>query len=93
MNDRAREALVAAALKGTKQIRGSLQDFTGGVCALGVFFSCLPNTFSAPWSEMEAWADLEPGEDTEIARRNDLDGWDFLTIARKVGVPDGESVA
>jgi hypothetical protein len=99
MNDEAREVLVAAALRGHRQITGRTHDqhANEGECAMGVLHlrfhetraeavRCwLGQAASHPW-----WGRfrLEAGEIQMIAHRND-NGWDFLTIARKVGT--GES--
>ena len=98
MNDRAREALIAAALNGVKQITGRMHDGQGGHCALGVLhlashhgdehetLCCHPDRcnfrlFSATYA-------IDQNEQTSIIRANDTYGWDFLTIARKIGVPE-----
>ena len=94
MNDRAREALVAAALNGTPQIRGALRDQKDGRCALGVL--CEAAGFFMPAGVniidtediLESWAECSLQEATEIVRANDALRWDFLTIARKIGVKD-----
>ena len=98
MNDRAREALIAAALNGVKQIRDKMHDGQGGYCAMGVL-----HVATHAGDEWAAWTchsnvctfeifsrnyDIDQGELTAIIRANDTDGWDFLTIARKIGVPE-----
>ena len=101
MNDRAREVLIDAALKGQKQIKGQLHDGKGGVCAMGALHLTLHDGdhlaahacyrkgspdcwFSAVWQAFDL-----AGEVAEIEIANDLHGWDFLTIARKIGVESG----
>ena len=98
MNDRAREALIAAALSGVKQIKGRVHDGQGGHCALGVLhlavhggnellaLKCHPTLCG--FEHFGAFFELDQCEQTEIIQRNDTDGWDFLTIARKIGVPE-----
>ena len=95
MNDKAREALVAAALSGVKQIKFALQDSDGGRCANGVLMEAC--TGVAPhqinWttfnpSRFWEWGGLSLKEEDEIVHANNVLGWDFLTIARKIGVND-----
>ena len=96
MNDLARGALVAAALRGHKQIQCSLHDHDeGGECALGVIHLAAHggNREQALLCQRQAdcahmWGDLSAREGEDIARANDLKGWDFLTIARKIGVTE-----
>lgn len=93
MNDRAREALVAAALQGVRQIKGKLHDGKGGHCAYGIIhldlhqgneqaaLECVGQLTGAPHCKLR----VEYLADFEIVAANDTRGWDFLTIARKCG--------
>lgn len=101
MNDRAREALVAAALSGHKQSRGTFHHRDGGDCAMGVLNIARHNGSrekavaemnkhgACPWRKVETWAGMTQEESQEMTQRND-EGWDFLTIARKCGINDEE---
>lgn len=94
MNERAREALIQAALKGVPQIKGKLHDGKGGHCAFGIIhldlhqgdelaaLLCIGPRTGAPRCDDLREAYLQ---DTEIVKANDDLGWDFLTIARKCG--------
>ncbi len=93
MNERAREALVAAALKGVRQIKGSLSDGADGRCALGVLAESVFGECRGAQNDAEAdqiWKVLGINRDIEgqIMNANDYLGWDFLTIARKMGNDD-----
>jgi hypothetical protein len=92
MNDRAREALVAASLKGVSQIRWAYRT-DQGQCALGVLLE------KTGWYELDQIPcvasemirkefDMRPEEFSEITHANDVLGWDFLTIARKIGTQE-----
>ena len=85
MNDNARAVLIDAAMRGVKQIKGWYHDDAGGRCAIGVLceaagtdWGCIPGSLF----------DLSLDEAVQIMRANDDLGWDFLTIARKIGVPE-----
>jgi hypothetical protein len=90
MNDRVREALVTAALNGTKQIKGAYKDRHGGRCALGVIMEHAGLEFGFTIHPTDAWhkIGLTPDEFFSIQRANDNLGWDFLIIARKIGTPE-----
>lgn len=101
MNDKGREALVAAALNGVKQIRFRWSDGHGGLCAQGVLvkdygFELSFKEMNITQAEYETITDvvcreydLAGGEWYELAELNDAnDQKDFLTIARKVGVKE-----
>ena len=102
MNDRAREALVAAGLKGVRQIKGALYDPRGGRCAMGVIQEAGAWDVSlrrpldgcpecgAKHQTYHASMPIRTEEDLIIHLNNDH-GWDFLTIARKVDVTDGDA--
>ena len=97
MNDKAREVLVAAALRGHKQVQGDMH-LNKGECAIGVLHLAYHNTRVGAvrcWlhgrmglHDWEAQYGLDSDGMMEVIRRNDQDGWDFLTIARKVGRED-----
>lgn len=83
--------MVAAVLKGTKQIKGLLTDGEGGFCAMGVICEAAVGRAQITFGEyasVKMWAQITEREWAEIVQRNNVDGWDFLMIARKVGVPD-----
>jgi len=98
MNDLARQVLVKAALDGVKQAKGVFRDNDGGLCAWGALFEGM----SCSWLEMNGhWTaslpcdpmlhyDISQEESRDIVDANDKKGWDFLTIARKIGNKDGE---
>ncbi len=100
MNDEAREVLVAAALRGHKQARGALHDVPEGECALGVLHLAVHPTRDRAMvcaalggghcEEMERRFAIGYFEAMAIASANDEEGWDFLTIARKIGVKEDE---
>ena len=100
MNDVARDILVEAALKGVKQARGCFRDGNGSFCAMGVLYQKLADMDLGTWDEegFDTWrADavertfgVTPLEQAAIVRANDVLNWDFLTIARKIGVNDGD---
>ena len=97
MNERAREALVAAALAGIRQIQNRTCDDNGGRCATGVILE--DYTGFAHWSDIRARRipvntetiyaayGITDEEWAEMIRLNNA-GVDFLTIARKLGVPE-----
>ena len=97
MNDKAREILVSAALNGTPQIKYRLADDDGGRCAMGVLMeACDREIFLSvrrfKWHtafDMRVMGeyDIDGDEWREIATANN-NGWDFLTIARKIGNPE-----
>lgn len=89
MNDRAREALVAAALSGVKQIKGAFADDDGGRCALGVLIDAWQKDNALPIDE---WAEISAGDAKLIQDANDILEWDFLTIARKIGVKEEDAL-
>jgi hypothetical protein len=96
MNELAREALVTAALKGVPQIKGHYRDLNGGPgrCAMGVIYENAGLLFSNQNVDKSAnfvlldkyGITLEDWQD--IVDANDDKGWDFLTIARKIGNDD-----
>ena len=93
MNERARNALISASMAGVKQIKGSLRDTEGGMCALGVMREAAGVNFSIilNWNEycyLLKWAEMDGEEFDLIAEANDILEWDFLTIARKIGVKE-----
>lgn len=88
MNDRAREALVAAALNGVKQIRYGWRDDHGGFCALGVLMEDCKGWHLFSVEHLDKEYGLTKNEREVILRANDVLGWDFLTIARKFGNND-----
>jgi hypothetical protein len=96
MNDRAREALVAAALSGIPQTRGEYYNHHGGRCAMGVLLDVVDYWNGPLMAQMDARECLYKNfaigarEHEQIRVANDSKGWDFLTIARKIGVTDGE---
>ena len=99
MNDKAREALVAAALTGVKQIKNRLDDGKTGRCAMGVLYESVGldlhwNLFDKDMYGKIMRARRKLGltgmECLEIMDANDNLGWDFLTIARKIGTNDSE---
>jgi hypothetical protein len=95
MNDKAREVLVKAALDGVPQTYGFYKDPNGGPgrCALGVLaeaIGVLNDTgivATEPHEKMREQYELSDTEFFQIAEANDS-GWDFLTIARKLGVDE-----
>jgi hypothetical protein len=99
MNDKAREVLVKAAMDGVPQTYGHYKDPSGGPgrCALGVLaeaIGVLPEGVFEIDSEtrhkkMCEHYELSDTEFFQIAAAND-NGWDFLTIARKLGAKDNE---
>lgn len=98
MNERARWALVRTALDGKPQGRFALHSATGD-CALGVIHrdaheSCgedpMTCTYHDPYACAISWGELSYQEMHQITAANDIDGWDFLTIARKIGLKENE---
>jgi hypothetical protein len=106
MNDRAREALVAAALSGHPQDTGQWHS-PKGECALGVLHIEMhgsrekalrcnqlvplnPGKSGGQHSHLKDAFDLSRAEASQIVKANDVLRWDFLTISRKIGVTDGE---
>ena len=93
MNDEAREILVAAALRGHRQVRGKLHDSAAaeGECALGVLHLAAHQgernhaLACCNGGEVLTMYDISHDEMSQILQMNDHDGADFLTIARKVG--------
>ena len=83
MNDRAREVLVAAALNNVRQIRWEERDKDGGRCAIGVLVD------AANGCSLATIFDVSREDWGNIVYANDKLGWDFLTIARKIGVKEG----
>ena len=105
MNDRAREILATAGLQGHPQIRKTWHT-DKGECALGVLhLACHATREEAlqcynarqnnheynNFSEIREMFDLSWPELRQIWTAND-NGWDFLTIARKIGVPEETNV-
>jgi hypothetical protein len=95
MNEEARELLVQAALEGRKQIKYAMHDGEGGSCAVGILHEALHATYAdavacmeehrSCWYQAERRFGINLSESTDIVGANDDKGWDFLTIARKVG--------
>ncbi len=84
------ELLVAAALRGQRQIKGLTRDEKGGLCAMGVLIDALPGKWCSlgemhfkPGKHAYLEYDLTPEEMSRIVDMNDKHGMDFLTIARK----------
>jgi hypothetical protein len=92
MNDRAREALVEASLKGVNQIKRAYKT-DKGQCALGVLLE-KTGWYEEFWipcvaSEMiRSEFEMSNKELKDIVYANDVLGWDFLTIARKIGTQE-----
>ena len=96
MNQVAREALVSAALRNVRQIRGALYDEHGGRCAMGVLLEAFdgnPSNVRRRDSRdtFKEWSDLSLEEEMEIIDANNELRWDFLTIARKCCLGPEES--
>jgi hypothetical protein len=92
MNERAAAALVEAAMSGVRQIRGSLLDDDHGRCAGAVIIEAAVGTkrlieerYGRDWDEVLRWADMTTGEWVAMVGKNNLEGWDFLAISRKLG--------
>ena len=104
MNEKARDALVAAALRGHSQVRGALHADLAhdGDCALGVLHiahhggnrlaavACWAGGRGCSPAFGRAWG-ICAEEHNEIIHANDNLGWDFLTIARKCCLGPEES--
>jgi hypothetical protein len=104
MNTEARDALVAAQLRGVRQIRGGLYDYQGGRCALGVLYDAMPPLFGlglestaglrGPHVDLpcphECGEVFRAGEDNLISHLNDDHGDDFITIANKLHDPSSD---
>lgn len=91
MNDLARETLIEAELKGVRQIRKKLADRDGGLCAMGVLarkFEEAGGDILLNDGEFHQYFGLSSQEVITIVRANDVFGWSFLDIARKVGIPE-----
>lgn len=104
MNEQAREALAAAALRGHRQIVGTLHDSEKeGDCALGILHLASHNgdrkatiTCSRVSYMGHPFNSFFPAQSVKdrnkairkIAYANDILGWDFLTIARKCNDDD-----
>lgn len=99
MNDKAREVLVAAALRGHKQAAQLHRLHEEADCAIGLLHTAIHGSRLAA---VECWHHrsdagciirtqhhfgISEAEGREIRDRNDA-GDDFLTIARKVGRED-----
>jgi hypothetical protein len=98
VNELGREKLVAAALKGVKQIKGDYYR-DGGFCAMGVLGVDNPNDardefavcdeygidYRAVGRVCEVCQERVGTELCLIIHLNDYHDMDFLTIARKVG--------
>jgi len=102
MNDLAREVLVKAALDGVRQAKGTYRTKNGALCAFGVLFEAMdcqwlesPNggyvAFIAGTGTVMSRYDISQEEAQEIIEANDKKGWDFLTIARKIGNKETET--
>ena len=93
MNERAVEVLVKAAMDGVRQIRGEMTDPDGGRCALGALGFTNTSSFAIALMYGMSFAPMMCPECSVafsdeiglIAHLNDFHGWDFLTIARKLG--------
>lgn len=94
MNDRARDVLVDAALRGVRQIKGVLHDGKNGYCAMGVLCEAIRREGGVEWlfgyrttseiaDEVERRYDITLKEWHRIVHANNELGWDFLDIARK----------
>jgi hypothetical protein len=96
MNEIGQEALVRAALNGTKQIKHAFKDHSGGRCAMGVILEKCGIAFNGDLhtdimgERLKAIAGIELDEARWVTIVNDVKGWDFLTIARKFanGIPE-----
>ena len=106
MNERAQEALVEAALRGVPQIKGHYM-LDDSRCAVGVLYDAtrketglkgarydvpcgpLPDNLS---ELVIKWAEMTQEELRDMICANDDLGWDFLTIARKIGMKNIPSV-
>lgn len=104
MNDEAREILVAAGLRGDKQAIGKLHDRDGADCAMGKLHLAMHATrdeallcsnsggyvFGACGKALVKRFDMANSQ-WEVTDANNNRRWDFLTIARKVGVKEETS--
>ena len=84
----AEAVLVDAALQGHPQIRGVFHSEKGD-CALGVLHLAIPghtrvDVCADMFALLKTHYGLRPSTCQEIARKNDIARWDFLTIARKL---------
>ena len=94
MNDRARDVLTQAALNGVEQIKGRYADGRGGFCAVGILLEDDRKRHGWEWANWEGvparikadFGIVATVDFNAIVHANDTLGWDFLTIARKVGV-------
>ena len=87
--------LVQAALSGVPQVKREFRDDADGRCALGVLMDSLGLQFGrilgvepGAWNALEKAFDISIQEQRDISVANDNLGWDFLTIARKIGNPE-----
>ncbi len=103
MNDLAREALIEADLKGTKQSFGEYKTYStwpwkyGEVtakCAMAVLDDKYKELHNLPLCnyydpyKILAFYEIGQKEVVEIIEANDRDHWSFLEIARKIGVQE-----
>ena len=95
LSEKAVAVLVDAALKGVPQIQGRYHDGYGGSCAVGVLHAAIPNHKPLNFcgecgphlilESVKAAYDLTEKDCQRMLELNDLQGADFLTIARKRG--------
>ena len=100
MNERAREALVDAALRGVPQIKGVYTLYESR-CAVGVLYDAVKKETGLKGARYDVpcgplpdniselvmrWAEMTEDELEYMICANDDLGWDFLTIARKIGM-------
>ena len=92
MNERGKEILIQAGLKGHPQARGILHDVIEGECALGVLHlavhgnsrrKALSCHVSGSGEVMERF-DISEAELERIINLNDYDKLDFIGIVRKL---------
>lgn len=103
MNAEARDLLVAAALRGHRQIKDRFHDPKAetGECALGVLhlachasrqeaLACVADLDIEKYREVKRRFDLSSADVDGIWKANDHKGWDFLQIANKLGLEPEE---
>ena len=99
MNEKGVNALVAAALRGVRQIKHKYRDDEGGLCGLGVLEEAI-GARGHPLLVMDVY-DLagrvtacqhgcrwRSQEYQLLVHLNDVHNYDFLALARKLGPPD-----
>lgn len=95
MNELARSVLVSASLEGIEQVQRELHTHSNRHCALGVlhYYAHGKNLTDAKHCRiincqaMNVYQ-ISNEEWNKIIEANDELGWDFLTIARKLGSPE-----